>query len=346
MSTLGTAGASHIATPVDNDVELSFSGIWAGHQSTRLTTSGRTLMLASAWSSTDTAIEGDCLFVQPIRFHRGQKLSDGSWFQPTVRLALTKQATSKSPWQYVETIRDITFSFDYDTTPNWFSGVFLARHTSASSNTIVRVDSAGSYHGEPSVAINPTNPDEIVAAGHSAFGCGAYRSADGGSTWTESGEISGSTIGGLFDPVVAADSQGNFYYTCAQFFYAITGLPGHLYVFKSTDGGESWIPRVASHASSGILVDFAIPHDKPWIAVDNFPDSPNHGNVYLTVMEDDLLAITSTDQGETWTRVGLGTYGAHSHPFQLPTAMSTSPFWGATFRAPSASSWPRRPTAG
>ena len=127
MSTLGTAGAYHIATAVDTDVDASFSGVWAGNPK-RLTGSFTTSFIASAWSTNDTAVVGDYLIVVPLHLARGTKLANGSWFEPEARISLVEQSTSKHPWAYVKDLRKIKFSFDYDTTDAWFGVVMMARH--------------------------------------------------------------------------------------------------------------------------------------------------------------------------------------------------------------------------
>ncbi|MEI7725809.1 MAG: hypothetical protein WCK09_11940 [Bacteroidota bacterium] len=63
------------------------------------------------------------------------------------------------------------------------------------------------WPNEPSVCMNPLNPDQILIG---TVPDNYYTSEDGGLTW-EHGIIT-SAYGVNGDPVVLADTQGNFYY--------------------------------------------------------------------------------------------------------------------------------------
>ena len=113
----------------------------------------------------------------------------------------------------------------------------------------------GDAANEPSIAVNPTNPDNMVIGWRqfdsvtSNFRQGGWGfSTDGGATWT----FPGSLTPGIFrsDPVLDTDSSGNFYYQSLQQSFDMD-------VFKSTDGGASWGPPVPSFGG-----------DKNWMVVD------------------------------------------------------------------------------
>jgi hypothetical protein len=129
-------------------------------------------------------------------------------------------------------------------------------------------DILGDAANEPSLAIDPTNPNRM-AVGWRQFDtvtsnfrqAGVAFSANGGLTWSSS-----VLSPGVFhtDPVLRADADGNFYYA------AVT--PSSLdsvEVFKSTDGGATWGPPVYAYGG-----------DKEWIAIDN-TNGPGRGNIYL-----------------------------------------------------------------
>ena len=111
---------------------------------------------------------------------------------------------------------------------------------------------------EPSIAINPVNPDQMVIGWRqfdnisSNFRQAGYGyTTDGGLTWTFPGVIEG----GIFrsDPVLDFDSAGTFYYNSLT-------ANGDLYttkVFKSVNGGADWDEGVAAHGG-----------DKQWMAID------------------------------------------------------------------------------
>ncbi|MEM2869052.1 MAG: sialidase family protein [Thermoplasmata archaeon] len=179
-------------------------------------------------------------------------------------------------------------------------------------------------NNEPTIAINPLDPKNMVA-GSNDYNTptgdswpGFYTTHDGGLTWKEDlipgypfgppSQLTGFRGGG--DPVVVADNRGNFYYAGIAFKRAVNplnpigfginlGLANCVFVAKSTDGGDSFPQVVIVWAALENLVRF---NDKEWIAVD-----PNNGNVYLVwaiftgMMTSRLLFSRSTDGGKSWS---------------------------------------------
>lgn len=126
----------------------------------------------------------------------------------------------------------------------------------------------GDAANEPSIAIDPTDPNKIVIGWRqfdsvlSDFRQNGWAfSHDAGATWTFPGVITP----GVFrsDPVLGAGPNGEFYYFGIGNFFT-----GHLYT--SHDGGVTW--------DGGLLIN---PGDKPWMAVDT-TNSPGRGNLYFT----------------------------------------------------------------
>jgi hypothetical protein len=155
---------------------------------------------------------------------------------------------------------------------------------------------------EPSIAINPLNPDKMVAGAVLSF---VYYSHDGGRTWT--GDKLKSPYGVWGDPVILADYEGNFYYfhlsdpTGRN--WSSEEILDRIVCQKSTDGGITW--------SDGSYMGFAHPkdQDKEWAAVD-----PISNQIYVTWTQFDkygssnfpedqsnILFSTSTDGGENWS---------------------------------------------
>lgn len=128
----------------------------------------------------------------------------------------------------------------------------------------------GDYICEPSIAINPKYPNNIVAA---SVLNNIYFTKDGGTTWQKR-EVS-SPHGVYGDPALIADSNGDFY-----FFHLSDPTQGkggydsekldRIVVQRSTDGGNTW--------SEGESIGFNHPkdQDKEWPAVDA------KGNLFLT----------------------------------------------------------------
>lgn len=124
----------------------------------------------------------------------------------------------------------------------------------------------GDAANEPSIAANPTDPNNLVVVWRqfdnvlSNFRqAGHGYSLDGGQHWTFPGVLTP----GIFrsDPVVDADSDGAFYYNSLQGNFDMD-------VFKSLDGGVNW----------GLPVP-AFGGDKNWMAVDR-SGGIGDGNVY------------------------------------------------------------------
>lgn len=126
----------------------------------------------------------------------------------------------------------------------------------------------GDAANEPSLAVNPFNPDQIaigwrqfdnVASNFRQGGWGYTN--DGGLTWTFPGVLEP----GIFrsDPVLDYDINGNFYYN------SLTNSPTYLCkVFRSTDSGVNWDAGV--DAAGG---------DKQWMALDR-TSGAGSGNIY------------------------------------------------------------------
>ena len=128
----------------------------------------------------------------------------------------------------------------------------------------------GDAANEPSIAIDPTNPDNIVI-GWRQFDnvisnfrqAGNSYSTDGGQTWTSPDPIEQ----GIFrsDPVLDTDAEGNFYYN------SLTKDAMSNYwcdVFKSEDGGVTW--DNGTYAYGG---------DKQWMVIDK-TEGIGNGNIY------------------------------------------------------------------
>jgi hypothetical protein len=145
---------------------------------------------------------------------------------------------------------------------------------------------------EPSIAVNPANPNNVVTAyqeGRIANGGDATNgfatSFDGGKSWI-SGELPKLTHrvgqGGTWErasDAVVAFGPGNVVYANSLVFdqNEQNGLPSGIAVNVSKDGGRTWSPPVVFQDDSlGGL------NDKNWIVVDQ-SDAPGHhkGRVYV-----------------------------------------------------------------
>ena len=141
---------------------------------------------------------------------------------------------------------------------------------------------------ETSIAINPTNPSQIVAGANEIerLPMRGLFSSDGGKTWggvdpplppprTNNGFDFGS------DPGIAWDTRGNVYYSYIVVFFSSGGAINgtEMAVAKSTDGGMTWpANQVAFFAGETGTAAF---DDKPMITVDTNLNSPFRDTIYV-----------------------------------------------------------------
>ncbi|MEP0262679.1 T9SS type A sorting domain-containing protein [Dokdonia sp.] len=159
----------------------------------------------------------------------------------------------------------------------------------------------GDAANEPSIAVDPTNPDRIVI-GWRQFDtvennfrqAGYGYSLDGGNSWTFPGVLDP----GVFrsDPVLDFDSEGNLYYNSLRNTFECD-------VFVIRDGGVVWEDPVPANGG-----------DKQWMRVDHNPGVNNnyaHWNLSFTTC--DGAFTRSTDGSES---------------FETCIDVPQDPFWG------------------
>jgi hypothetical protein len=129
-----------------------------------------------------------------------------------------------------------------------------ASSTSSSVKTLANItndapDSNGD--NEVDIAINPTNPDNLIAAWNDygpGQSCGLGYSLDGGRTWATSWLRGVTPLGGnptfdygAGDPSVGFLNDGTAVLSCAAW-GASKSQPSALFASRSTDGGRTWAP--------------------------------------------------------------------------------------------------------
>ncbi|MBI3363403.1 MAG: hypothetical protein HY033_00675 [Ignavibacteriae bacterium] len=138
---------------------------------------------------------------------------------------------------------------------------------------------------EPSIAVNPKNKNNMVAAYRDFYlgsnpairNVGIATTTDGGNTWVETHAQYGDHDR-FSDPGVAVDTAGNFYVVTLDYNYDslyVANKGNYLTLRTSTDGGFTWIPQVVAHSPEPGF------YDKEMIWVDKSPTSPLAGAIYV-----------------------------------------------------------------
>lgn len=170
---------------------------------------------------------------------------------------------------------------------------------------------APGYFTEPGIAVNPSNPQQILAVfqdnAHAAY------SEDAGHTWESAQDVapknfrvSGdvSTVfddkGHAFICYIAFDKLGSFNY------WARGATRNGIFIRRSLDGGKTWeaehIPVAEQKSEPGIPFE-----DKPYIVADNNLKSRFAGNLYVgwtrwRIADSQMVISRSTDDGKTWSQ--------------------------------------------
>lgn len=150
-------------------------------------------------------------------------------------------------------------------------GIALAGIPLFAQSQNVRLDREGSQAEEVSIAINPLNPDNMIAGANLRY---FFYSEDGGESWTQ-GQLPSGTWG---DPCVLFDKTGRAY--IANLVYGWDAIV----VRHSDDGGKTWSDAVklygpsSDSARAGSLFRSSL-QDKEWLATD-LSDGPHGGNIY------------------------------------------------------------------
>lgn len=201
---------------------------------------------------------------------------------------------------------------------------FTAPHTPSASASVkvgpnIDVSNELGPQSETSIAINPSNPSQLVGGSNEIFRLPmrGYASSDGGANWSgvdlplppplvNKGTDFGS------DPGVAWDTRGNVYYSYIVVFFsngfnngngvAINGT--EMAVARSSDGGHTWASTFFA-----LQTGEAQFNDKPMIAVDDNPTSPFRDTIYVAwdnangnASSSNLLLVShSTDGGQTFS---------------------------------------------
>jgi len=195
------------------------------------------------------------------------------------------------------------------------------------------ISNAVTFDGEPYLAINPTNNQNLVAAWMGLkFSGGAFAIAvtirssfDGGNTWSTAVTLPHAGTGYTSaDVSMVFDKNGLLYISYIDWNKA-TAVGGD-YISRSRDGGLTW--DAASQVINVNENPSKLPLDRPWLVIDN-SNTANFGTLYITTKPAPTIPPpnrnyykVSTDSGHTWTALANVDGGNYLVGNNIPAPMA------------------------
>lgn len=173
---------------------------------------------------------------------------------------------------------------------------------------VVDINSKPGFFNEPSIALNPRNPQQLVVAWQ--VNASVAFSNDGGQTWNMADGTAPKEYRVSGDVSVTYDSQGHALLCYIAFdrlgtsqYWARGATRNGIFIRRSPDGGAHWEDPAAALISHDSVPGIPF-EDKPYIVADMVSAHP--GNLYIgwtqfTLTASDLLFSRSTDGGTTWS---------------------------------------------
>jgi hypothetical protein len=191
---------------------------------------------------------------------------------------------------------------------------------SNASNVNTDCDATAGPHNETSIAVNPTDHDNIIGGANDyqlAINPGGHVSEtllsrahvtfDGGQTWSEYPIVFNSSYQASGDPSVAFDASGHAYYATLGFRFVgpTNALSPDVLVANSGDGGRTWTSSVIAHGS-GVFSSVGDLLDKEYVT------AWGNGNAMVTfgdfrdlqkgaTINAKIYSSVTHDYGATWS---------------------------------------------
>ncbi|MGB7135834.1 MAG: sialidase family protein [Acidobacteriaceae bacterium] len=163
---------------------------------------------------------------------------------------------------------------------------------------------------EPGLAVNPLNPQQVVAV-YQYIAQASY-SGDAGRTWKASTGVAAPNYKNSGDVSTVFDNKGHALICYISFdklgtvnYWGHGATRNGIFVRRSLDGGAAWEPELRTVVSQPSMPGVPF-EDKPYLVADTSKSSPYAGNLYIgwtrwTLTDSRLLFSRSTDDGLTWS---------------------------------------------
>lgn len=175
---------------------------------------------------------------------------------------------------------------------------------------VITVTPKPGFFTEPSIAVNPNKPEQVVAAfqdnAHIAY------SVDAGHNWQLATGVEPPNYRVSGDVSVTFDNEGRAFICYIAFnklgtfnYWGHNSSRNGIYVRRSLDGGATW--ETQDVAATEQPDQSTVPwEDKPYIVADT-GRGPYAGNLYIgwtrwTLTDSEMLFVRSTDHGKTWSK--------------------------------------------
>jgi len=180
----------------------------------------------------------------------------------------------------------------------------------APNSEVITVTPMAGFFNEPSIAINPNNPQQVVAA-YQGNARVAY-SPDAGRHWLYPTGIESKNYRVSGDVSITYDNQGHAYICYITFdklgtrnYWAHNSSRNGIFVRRSVDAGSNWEAKDVAAAEQPDQTNGPF-EDKPYIVADN-SHGPYAGNLYIgwtrwTLTDSRMVFVRSTDHGKTWSK--------------------------------------------